>query len=231
MSGVTATDTKLDPSRIANYFNRPKLAPAVILIVVGAFFFAVIGATFFRLVSLLMIGVGVWLLVRRLTGPTDADVDAAMDRALSDLKAQAMEKLNLDPAQVGLIEPLVTKGYDYDASTLFRKGTDGVYRGNVVEGLVVLFSDNEMHTFEKHVDLLGSTVKSGSGEYFYSDVVSINTATDQVKVGKNDIANIETLKITTKGGNSLSTSLFDTGFVADSLNGARQLIKLKKHEN
>jgi hypothetical protein len=231
--------TQGNPALVQRYFRKVSIVGPVILIVIGALI-ALCGLATRDVTGIIIAillggglaaGGGYWLYSKTANVPTDSQIDQLMEQSMASLQAAALAKLNLDPEEVKLVEPVVATGYAIRESSLVKQGKDRRTRGNVVTGMIILFSDHEMHTFTKRVDLANPTFQQeNTGEYFYKDVVSIETRSEGVRLATGQQVTLEELAITTSGGTSISNTLFDTGRVAASLNGARQLIKMKKRE-
>lgn len=235
----TSVPTQGNPALVQRYFRKVSIVGPIVLIVLGALIALcglatgeVTGILFAILIGGgLAAGGGYWLYTKTANTPTDAQIDQLMEQSMASLRQAALAKLNLDPEEVKLVEPVVATGYAIRDSMLVKQGKDRRTRGNIVTGMIILFSDHEMHTYTKRVDLANANFQQEStGEYFYRDVVSIETRTDTVTLNSGQQVSLEELMITTSGGTSIANTLFDTGQVSQSLNGARQLIKLKKRD-
>lgn len=159
---------------------------------------------------------------------TDAAYDAAVMSQLDGLKEKALRKLGIDEDEVKEIAPITFGGYKYSGIDYIKLGADNRWRTNKYESAILFFSEHEVHCYSYNFDTTKAQFTESTEVYFYQDIVSASTASESVNALNNNI-NYEVFKLTTKGGTSLTVSLFDTdGSAQRSINAMRSLLKAKK---
>ncbi len=222
----------MDPQRARRYFSSQSWKPGAAMIVIGLLLFGGGGgATFFGLL-LLAAGIG-YLYWQYGTRPTDAEIQAEIDKLGAGARQAGMSRLGLDEAEIDLIPPVMIKGPDYAASRgAVKVGKDGIVRAAVNEVVVLFFSETEVHSYKSTRSLVDPNVhRESTDEYFYRDVVAVNTGTQSTKIpveGKQIDARFETFALTTSGGTSITCSAYDQGTLNQSIQGMRSLIKQRK---
>lgn len=217
----------------AKYFKPVSYKPGIISIVIGVvlLFFASFGPV---VVGLLLIGLGCYLIYNQTADrPSDADFDHQVTIALGGLRQQALRKLNLDESEVALIKPIIVGGKIYAGNTQVKRGKDGVYRTSDYEGVVIFFAEQELHAYKYQVSLVQSgRIGEDTDVYFYRDVVSVSTRSDQVEVQVDQArvpVHLEKLRLTTSGGTNIECSMGAAiGSSENEIQAARQLIRDKK---
>ena len=220
------------------YFSPPDLKGARNLIVIGALIslcsLSAItkGGSVGLIIGVAFIGGGIALISKKKQGiPTDAQIDALLNENLHSLQDRALNQLGLDPSQVALADPIAIGYYTFGGSGA-RKGADGLWRSKKGEGAVFFFSQDQVHTFKNSFTLNHPENQTiSTDEYFYRDVVSVSTQSTTLSLGtgkeKSDIQ-VDTIKLTTTGGTSVSCSIRDSSSAQKSIQGARALIADKK---
>ncbi len=224
----------MDYKKNEKYFRPIKYSGAIILIVIGAFFFlgGMSGSAGLVMLGLLLIAGGIALIVWKNKGiVTDEEYDASVASMLNGLQEKALNKLGVDEDEVKEIDPISFDGYVYRGASQAKKGKDGLWRTNKYESVMLFFSENEVHCYTYNFDTTSQKQTESTDVYFYKDIVSVSTASDTVKVNENNIdheVEYEYFKLTTAGGTALSVSLRDTGNAQRSINAMRALLKIKK---
>ncbi len=225
----------VDAKAFQKYFAPPSVGGPVKLIILGVVLFLIgFAATTMLLVGVVVIGLGAfWLYNRKSGGVTDADVGAAIDQAGANAQQSGLQKLGLDPAEVNLIEPVVIKGPDFQKTRgKIRKGKDGVVRTAANTVLVLFFSEHMVHCYSYRFDITDPSVQTQeTDEYFYRDVVSVATATEEESFtvnGKRESVNFDAFLLRNAGGESLRIAAYNGGELAKSISGMRTLIQQKK---
>ncbi|GAB3346390.1 hypothetical protein GCM10027300_05300 [Modestobacter lapidis] len=222
----------LDYKKNQKYFKPMSLKPGLVLAAVGLLVL-IAGPGAGKVVGLLILAGGAALIYFQFAGrPTDEEIDRAAMGVVRSSQQRAIAKLGLDEDQVKVIDPLLIDGYVLRNETV-KRGKDGVFRTPRYEGVVLLFSEQQLYSYKLQFSLVeDGRVSEQTDEYFYRDVVSISTASDSIKVsevgGGSKTVNLELFKLTTSGGTSVTSAIRDEGQVTRSLQGARQLIREKK---
>lgn len=166
---------------------------------------------------------------------SDEDYDKSVNDYTVNIKTRALEKLGVDESEVNEVAPIILVGYEFDADIQRVKiGTDKIWRSNIYKVVVLFFSRNELHSYSMRFDTLQDKKTEGTDVYFYQDIVSVSTAssTYKVKVGNTNNSEItitlESFRLTTKGGTSLTVNLFNSRYGQESVNAMRALLREKK---
>ena len=165
---------------------------------------------------------------------TDAQYDSVVRNEIDiqTLKDYVLEKFAIDESEVNEVAPIVLRGYVFDGADKIKQGKDGKWRSNIYKLVMLLFSRNEMFTYEiKLKTTANEELGEGTGTYFYRDIVSVSTASknEKVKIGKKEkIISSEVFTLTTKGGTTITVNLEETRQYQESVNAMRALLREKK---
>lgn len=187
------------------------------------------------IIALAAIALGVYMIVGKMNNikkekasvPTDLEYDNEVAKQLNGLQARALNKLGLDEDEVKEIDPISFDGYVYKGANNYKVGADNLYRTNKYEAVMLLFSQNEVHCYTYRFDTTEDKKTEETDVYFYKDIVSVSTASDEVKFGGKSF-NYEYFKLTTAGGTALTVSLRDVNNAQRSINAMRSLLREKK---
>ncbi len=166
--------------------------------------------------------------------PSDNELDKICLAQIKDLKQKALRKLGIDEEEVKLISPVVIHGYSFTRITtpiMHKTGKDNINRSSNYEAMILLFSENQVHTYKYTFSIIADEHSEDAEEYFYQDIVTISTSSERetIKTGKAEkTIQYEAFKLTTAGGNSLVCALRDVGGTEKSIQGMRQLLRQKK---
>jgi hypothetical protein len=230
---------RIDYARNKKYFTQAGLKRPIIAVVVGILLFlagisANSGVT--ALLGFLIAAAGGARIYFLLNGPKDQDIDRDAIETVADLQERALSKLGLDPDQVRLIEPVIANGYLFASigdDVLIKLGKDKKFRASNYEGVVIFFSEHQLHSYKFQFSLVNpDEFRESTDEYFYRDVVSVATSSESYKVrlisGESRQVTWEEFKLTTSGATSIRSSIRDQSSVAKSIAGARNLIRDRK---
>jgi|SRR5699024_213165 len=153
------------------------------------------------------------------------------------LKEEGLDKLGLDEEQVSLIEPIIISGplYRRIASSYYvRKGNDDFTRSSNYEAVVLYFSENQVFAYQKSYSIINKDFEESTDEYFYKDIVSIRTSkrTFDLEDKKDDepvSVQIEEFKLTTTGGTSISSTIWQSNKVNQQIKAMQALLREKKN--
>jgi hypothetical protein len=147
-------------------------------------------------------------------------MDAWIDGDLKKLQVQGLSKTGTDPTDL-VGEPVSVTGlrfWDLPNRTFmgFRKGNDGVLRFTPVEVIAINFTAHQLLVYKCALDLTtGNALNESTDEYFYRDVVSVSTKTENMSIALPGIAepvqakSAETFTLTTSGGTYVDVKLSD----------------------
>ena len=209
---------------------------SLIMCSIGFLLFLFIGrATFVGLVGLALMGLGVYLVVSRILKikaekdsiPTDKQYDTEVVKKISNLREQALNKLCIDEEEVNEIDPICFDGYVYQGASKYKCGQDNFYRTNKYEAVILFFSNSEVHRYTYTYSTTEEKKVESTEVYFYRDIVSVSTSTEEVRFG-NQTFTTENFKLITAGGTAFTVSLRDTNNAQRSINAMRALLREKK---
>ncbi len=238
---IPTGEDNMDYQRNKKYFAKPNTKWGVILLVVGIlglFGFSSDAGQICGVIGLVLAGIGAFLLFGSTVGkPTDSEINQICKTEIEDLKQKALRKLGIDEEEINLATPIVLDGpafYDLTTPFLYKKGNDNGYRSSNYEGMILFFSESQVHSYKYAFSIIADEHTEHTDEYFYRDIVTISTSSEKFKVktqkGSDFNINFEQFKITTSGGTSLSCSLLNPGALEKSIHGMRQLLRQKKTE-
>lgn len=224
--------------RNKKYFKQSSPKVGIVLIIIGVVLTLILsGLGAALIIGLLVVAGGIALLYFTFAGkPTDAEIDSDAASAIADVKKRALGKLGLDEDEVKLIDPVAVHGYYYKniaSGVQVKLGKDRVFRSSNYEGVVLFFSEHQLHAYKFQFSLVSpQESREQTDEYFYKDVVSVSTQSETFKItdvkGNSQQVNFEEFKLTTTGGTSITSSIRDEGSVSRVISGARSLIREKK---
>ena len=188
------------------------------------------------IIGILMIALGILLLVLKKKKikaekdsiPTDSQYDSEVSKGLLGLKERALNKLGLDEDEVKEIDPITFSGYYYKGYDNFKEGADGLYRTNKYRAVFLFFAKSEVHIYSCVFNTTEDVKREETDVYFYRDIVSVATATEEIKFNEKTLYNSEFFKLTTSGGTTLDVSLRDVDGAQRSINAMRALLREKK---
>jgi hypothetical protein len=217
----------VEPNRasIEKYFMSKFPKWAIFLIVIGVFMLA--GPVVLKIVGLLMIAGGGFAIYNSMQIASDAEIDEWTQEDLGKLSKRSLDKMGVDPSEtVG--EALLIKGLRLSnlgpAKFGYRKGKDNIGRYTPVNSIILNFTQNQLLVYTCALDLIsGNPVNEATDEYFYRDVVSVQTFSDTINVslpgmGKEfqnlQLNAVETFRLTTSGGTHVDVTLRDPNLIA-----------------
>lgn len=138
----------------------------------------------------------------------------------------ALNKLGIDEEQVNEISPVCFEGFDYK-NTYVKKTANGKWISSRYEVTWIFFSDSQVHVYSCGFDMDKENKKESTSEYFYRDVNSFSTISEE-EVGQNNIT-VPTEKFGMYGaGINFECALTNCDNVVQSINGMRQKLREKK---
>ncbi len=141
----------------------------------------------------------------------------------------ALNKLGLDGDQVKEIKPVCFEGFNYEKAYV-KKTINGKWVSSRYEVTWIFFSDSQVHVYSCGFDMDKDNKKESTSEYFYRDVNSFSTISEE-EVGQNDIT-VPTEKFGMYGaGINFECALTNCDDVVQSINGMRQKLREKKSQS
>ena len=196
------------------------------------------GGAFFFIIGALLGWLG-WIT------PSDAEIDRQAGDALNKMDELAFKKLGIDEAEVAMATPVRFWGYRFVYPSYlgdqkndrcpWKQGGDKKFRSSEVVITGFYFGENSVYCYERTLSLVSDAFKETTEEYFYRDIVSVKTETeDKPWIGPDGKENprlrvrSEAFIIRNMGGESRTFNV-QTAQIADEAVGAfRALLKQKK---
>lgn len=214
------------------YFEYVSYKWQIIIAVVGAIMFltGISGSVATAFFGLILLAAGIaWIVLKKKNIVTDEQYDQSVYSYLGNVKEKALNKLGIDASEVQEIEPIQFSSFRYAGCSKAKKGEDNFWRTDVYESITMFFSANEVHCYTLNYNTLEKKQTESTDVYFYSDIVSVSTSSEETKLGfLNETVNYEAFKLTTAGGTSLSIGIKDQDNAQRSINAMRQLLRAKK---
>lgn len=223
-------------------FFKAKPSPKFLLLLVAI---GIVGILTKPVVGILFIVLAVVVGVLQYGGrPTAAEIDAQASSALNDLKSRALAKLGIDEEEVNMAKPIEFWGYQLGKTVLGGdlrgiqdvQGKDGYWRSPEVKVSGFYFSEHSIHFYYRIFSLISDLYREGTEEYFYKDVVSVKTESQDEQVYDRQTgkphptlrAHSETFVLRNTGGEATVCSVYDTGIADEACKAMRALLKQKK---
>jgi hypothetical protein len=201
----------MDPKRksIQKYFNSKFPKWALILIAIGLIMllvgFSSKDAIPVAVFGLLLAAAGGFGIYNYTQTPTDQQIDQWTREDLLGLDQKALNKTGIDKSEV-MGEPVTITGpADF---AVYKVGKDRIIRFGKIVAVVINFTQNQLLVYSCNIDVTtGNTLKESTDEYFYRDVVSVSTKTEDGQIGGTRVSAGEYFTLTTSGGTSVKVFL------------------------
>lgn len=224
------------------YFDlkKPGMKWPIIVIVVGVILLLSMSGGG-KLVGLLIAAAGVaWIVLSQKKYKesivSDIQYDSEVAKNLENIEERALNKLGVDKDEVSEIEPINISGFKYQGCSRVKRGDDKFFRTDVYESVTLFFSQNEVHCYKLNYNTLEKKQTESTDVYFYQDIVSVSTASQETEVTdsitmEKETVNYESFDLRTAGGTSLSVAIRDQDQAQRSINAMRALLREKKTRN
>lgn len=217
------TPASINRSRIEYYFIG-KIEPALytLLFAVG---FCAFGQEYSWIGLLLIVGCVFALVNYFKKMPSDADMDIWLEEESLTFPAKALAKCGVDESECVADQVIVWGPRIFNhgnAPFLVKKGKDNLIRYNPLDLTIINFGVDQLLCYQCSYDRTsGAFLMETTEEYFYQDVVSVATSSDdkpkEIEVGRNkqkvQSKSRETFRLTTSGGTSITVVLRDDGLI------------------
>jgi hypothetical protein len=214
----------MDPNRasIEKYFMSKFPKWAIFLIVIGVLM--LLGPIVVKVVGLLFVVGGGFAIYNSSQVASDAEIDQWTQEDLKKLNQRSLEKMGIDASEI-VGEGVIVTGPRLSnlgpSKFGYRKGKDNVLRFTPINSTIINFTQNQLLVYRCALDLItGNPVNEATDEYFYRDVVSVQTLSDTVSVSLPgtqfqglQLNAAETFRLTTSGGTSVSMALRDPSLI------------------
>ncbi|WP_010676891.1 hypothetical protein [Bacillus timonensis] len=222
----------MDFKRNKRYFEPINWKFSIIAIIIGLIFLAAS-----PVVGIIIIAIPVAYLFFKIKGrPTDAEIDALVEKEASLAIQKGYDKLGVDPDEVNLIEPIVIHGPRFSRigkPYLTKAGKDGFVRSSNHDIMTFFFSEQQVYFYKYSFSFIEDEKNESTDEYFYRDVVSVSTSSTSTtyldsRTKKEETFNLEIFKLTTSGATSMECAIRDSVTVEPQIRGMKNLLREKK---
>jgi len=209
-------------AKVKWYFKPPSVLLAFCAIFFGSLFLwcGIDTGNWLAYILGFLLFIGLFRLYARISSYSAAELDEICKNFGIDIKQKALNKLEIDEESVSEASPLFFVGYSYDNMWGNLTRYEGIYRSTICEASVFLFSSEQVFYYRYQNSLLDGSSKESTEEYFYSDIVTLETASDS-----DDRAY---LKLTTTGGSSISARVKDVEEAQKAIRGVKHLMRQRK---
>lgn len=232
-------DEQTKRNMIRKYF-RPFPKWAIGMIVIGVVVFSIgLGSSVGPIIAGLLIagigGFGIYLYTQG--KPTDQQMDEWLEEDLKNLNKKALNKLGVDETELvsESVQIIGPRFWDIGGAYIgFKKGKDGILRFTPIDVSIINFGQNQLLIYNCVFDLTtGNSLNESTDEFFYKDVVSVQTKTeshtvDIPKWGTVQMNAAETFTLTTSGGTHLSVILRDPTLIKKMGGGEIPITRAEK---
>lgn len=230
-------------TEILKYFrpDPPNSPWPIILLIIGipvTFLGFGIGATGIGVVGIgiaLIALLGFGLREKQSEPLSDKQFDETLYEAVTEASKKSLQKASIDESE--LVADSVTvigprfRGWK-TTEFMYKRGNDNIIRFNPINVCVLHMLQHQMISYKVGVDLVaGKFFDEGTDEYFYKDIVSVSTKTQD---------DAETFVLTTSGGTAIEVELSDpkritatgdlpnTSQAAQAVQAVRKMLREKK---
>lgn len=215
--------------RYFDYINWIWVSVVILIGIISLYFYWFIGIP-------ILLGVGAYIFFKFYQRPLDADIDLVYERQVQQAIEHGYEKLNLHPADVQLIDPIVIhgpllKGINFDPVVI--RGKDQYVRSSNHEALILYFSEKQIYYYKVSFSIIDAEVSETVGVIFYQDIVSVSTSSTTTRyldhrVRRERFFNLDVFQLTTAGGTSIDCSIRNVGDIEPSIVAIKDILREKK---
>lgn len=159
--------------------------------------------------------------------PSGEEMDQWLNAEMKDVQEKALSSFGIDPSQL-VAEPAIITGprFSERGKTPFvaKKGKDNIIRYNPLNTVLLNFGEDQLFCYQCCYDRISGAISSPkTGEFFYRDVVSVSTDTDNTPLaieikyerGSKTIKSTsrDYFKIVTTGGQEIKVVVKDEGLL------------------
>jgi hypothetical protein len=203
---------------IQKYFMSKFPKWAVWLIIIGALM--LLGPAVVKIIGVILVVGSIFAIYNSMQLASDAEIDEWLQEDLGKLTKRSLEKMGIDESELVSEGVLITgpRVSNLGPSRFgSRKGRDNVLRFTPVNSYLINFTQNQLLVYNCALDrITGNPVNETVDEYFYRDVVSVQTSTETVNINLpgSELNGLqcnaaEFFKLTTSGGTSVSMMMRD----------------------
>jgi hypothetical protein len=172
--------------RIRNYFKKPQLKWAIILLVIGLLMLS--SSSTLGLGLLLLLAGGGWFFFELkpvMDAPGDKTIDAWLIDDINYLKKRSLERLNIDESElirqsVVIRGPILWETRGIPAKELaWKKGKDKRIRFSINAVTIVHLTEHKLSSYQCDYNFIrGVPLNERDDEFHYRDVVAVSTRDD-----------------------------------------------------
>ena len=140
---------------------------------------------------------------------------------------KAIDKIGLDPDEVKEIPPVYFEGFRFD-NAYAKKTIGGRWVSSTYEITWLFFSDSQVHVYRCRFNLDDDYKTEITDEYFYKDITSFTTISEEETTRSGERIPTETFKLR-GAGIEFSCSLTEMRDFETSIRGMKQKLREKKN--
>lgn len=215
--------------RYFDYINWIWMSVIILIGIVSFYFYWFIGIP-------ILLGVGTYIFFKFYQRPLDTDIDLVYERQVHQAIERGYRKLNLHPADVQLIDPIVIHGpllTGINFDPVIIRGKDQSVRSSIHDALILYFSEKQMYFYKYSFSIIDAEVNETFGVIFYQDIVSVSTSSKTTRyldhrTNRERFFNSDVFQLTTAGGTSIECSIRDIDQVESSIESIKEILRKKK---
>ncbi len=222
--------TNIDYNVTRDYFkptSAAKVATISIIIGVLTIFFA--KNPVFLGITMLAFLIGISSIVSLNSKPKLEDVEKQIERVEAKIIRQALDRLGLDIEDCKEIDPILIQYKEYlNSFNNFMYNPKDDMPSNY-KFLIIFCTEEQVYYYDYVFSLISNEYSENTGEYFYRDIVALNTQNQKTEFtyeGRNYVRNLQSVSLSTAGGNAFTTAINKDDERA--IQGMRQLLREKK---
>jgi len=163
---------------------------------------------------------------------TDNEIDQVCAGQLQRIAAMALRKLGIELDEVTEHEPISFYGYYFAplvSPIVCRRGNDGRFRSSNYNVAMLFFSESQVFCCHHRFSLIADEQQTQTDEFFYSDIVSVSTASETAAYGNQSIR-YDAFRLSTSGATSVYAALLDIDHAERAIHSMKSLLRKKKQQ-
>ena len=171
---------------------------------------------------------------------SDREYDEMVELVLSnfDFRRMGLEKIGMDEEELKEIEPVHFGGYQFDKTSLCKRGSDGKWRSSKYQISWLFFSVEQVFLYQYTFNMDEDNKKEGTEEYFYKDITNFSTSSGSAietfiyndKTGKEEAIVVDSNRFAiTVPGDKFYCSLELSDYTDQAIRGMQSLLRDKKN--
>ena len=159
----------METKRNLKYFTSKGISPATIiglaLMVIGLVLCVAGRSTRFMGIVGLVGGLGVMIFAGGGKASGD-DIEYQVGEKMKDMRERGMIRFELFEKSLKFLEPISMRGYQFDDSVYYKKGSDGKNRTSEFNAAMLFFCADKMHVHQRHFSFIDDSIDEEVGGTF-----------------------------------------------------------------